>query len=363
MKKCIFQNGLALGNAHDACSCSNINVDWIFKHPSNLLWVDKILVTKDMFKNIVSSDVDMKDTRYSAVEKSVKLIYQILDSVGLVQIIDDNIISSEERDAIYRQMADDIKDMEIRECDESNSELFSIGNYEYCIPALWTLYASILVSIKTNSSFSLDEREFNYLSYLLNATAQPVIPARSSSAITSVMEVFLPEMKLGHDYLFDSNCPECANKIKCSDSYLSVIESQTFAILKERGREEIIQLQEVLDGICQKYFNDLTVDIAPKELLRQLNIEKQKVQEKVLAKYQKVERWSSLASTIVSVGTAGAALLGHPVLSAALAVSIPVIDGINKRAHSDNEGYKWVNFVNSRIQNTAQLLAPMSDRE
>ena len=47
MTKNILITGLALGKETEMCSCSNVRTDWLFDRPSDLLWADKIIVTKN----------------------------------------------------------------------------------------------------------------------------------------------------------------------------------------------------------------------------------------------------------------------------------------------------------------------------
>lgn len=105
-----FQTGLAFGNENGVCELCNLNYSWLFNAPSNLLWVDKIVVTKPIW-DIISGKGDASEEKNTndqgvIIHKSAKLAYEILNSVGLVEIVDSNEIGKEESDIIFNQIED-----------------------------------------------------------------------------------------------------------------------------------------------------------------------------------------------------------------------------------------------------------------
>lgn len=50
----LFQTGLALGNISGNCEACNIDLSWLYRTPSKLLWLDKIVVTDHLWNLLVS---------------------------------------------------------------------------------------------------------------------------------------------------------------------------------------------------------------------------------------------------------------------------------------------------------------------
>lgn len=96
----MFQTGLALGNLSGNCEACNIDLSWLYSSPSKLLWLDKIVVTDYLWKLLDNPNLakygeinDGDNLRRITYDKSNKLVFEILDSVGLIERISDNFVS------------------------------------------------------------------------------------------------------------------------------------------------------------------------------------------------------------------------------------------------------------------------------
>lgn len=259
MKK-ILQTGLAFGIENGSCSACNLNYSWIFGTPSNLLWVDKIVVTKSIW-DIVTKETNFpieKDEKHNVIRdyrigKTIKLVFEILNSVNLIEILDSNQITEEDSNLIYNQINEDINLLKNNGMVKSDDgHMYSIDNYEYCIPMLWTLYASLVFSRRNNCNFSLDNSELSYLQTLLPIKlGRNISIGEKTSAISEVLELFIPEVDLWPEYLFQdlNHCNRCINIRKCNDSYLGDVEKRLFNLLEQREHEEIIEFCRVLDSM------------------------------------------------------------------------------------------------------------------
>lgn len=351
MKK-IFQTGLAFGNENGVCELCNLNYSWLFNTPSNLLWVDKIVVTKPIW-DIISGKGDASEDKNAndqgvIIHKSAKLAYEILNSVGLVEIVDSNEIGKEESDIIFNQIEEDLELLQRQGViNRKDSHLYYIGENGYCQPALWTLYASLLYSRKNNCNFSLEEQELFYLRQLLRYKMnREVSVGRKASAVNEVLEMYLPEVRIWPDYIFSDKdrCETCRNMIKCNDSYLVHIEKRLFKLLQDREHDEILEFCQILDKICDEKFKE-AYEISPQDLIKELNIEKVKIQQRIKNVYAKVGKWSKIITTI-SAGLSLGTIFGHPELTAIGGVGVFASQTVDKINDYYKSKYNWVNFVN-----------------
>ena len=154
MKK-LFQTGLALGNISGNCSACNIDLSWLYHTPSKLLWLDKIVVTDYLWNLLVSpprtvykEDHDINTYQRDLMQKTGKLVFELLDSVGLIEHISDNFVSDDNYEAINKQIDSDFDLLlELGKVKTEDSHRYSIGECQYCKPRLWTLYFSLLAAI------------------------------------------------------------------------------------------------------------------------------------------------------------------------------------------------------------------------
>lgn len=268
----------------------------------------------------------------------------------MVEIVDSNGISDEEGDLIYNQIKDDINWLrEIGLASTQDDHMYSIGDYEYCVPILWSLYAEMLFSRRSNCNFCLDDRELAFLQTLLPLKlGQEVTIGRKSNAVAEVLEMYIPEVKLWPDYLLanPTTCNACANMKKCDNSYLNSIEKNLFVLLKQRENEEILEFRNVLDSLCDTKFKNAT-EINPCDLIRELNIEKVKVQQKINKSHGQVKRWSRIIG-IISAGLSLGALFGKDTLAAIGGVGVFASETIEQLNEYIQKKYNWISFVNQQ---------------
>lgn len=344
MSKNILVTGLVLGKETDMCSCDNINTGWLFNRPTDLLWADKIIITQNEWNVVASRDTD-------AVEKAVKLFFETLKAEGLIQIIPDSIISQSRSESILKNLESDLLLIEDLYTipDKENDPIMRMGQYHFCVPSLWTLYAAIEISREYNASFSLEHDELAYLSALIPRKYDKEIKAGRNIAMDEVLSLFLPSVKLGHDFLWSStrktkSCQECSHMKNCSDSYLSIIEGQMEYLLKLRQLDEIRMTCETMDRICERSIEKGVV-LSGDELWDDIQEEADKVGAITRKKLKKVNTWKKV-STYVSIGLSASSFL-NPIIGATAA--IPAIAGQVLSSVEDNmkKETSWVNFVNN----------------
>lgn len=354
MKK-LFQTGLALGNISGNCSACNIDLSWLYHTPSKLLWLDKIVVTDYLWNLLVSpprtvykEDHDINTYQRDLMQKTGKLVFELLDSVGLIEHISENFVSDDNYEAINKQIDSDFDLLlELGKVKTEDSHIYSIGECQYCKPRLWTLYFSLLAARRLDANISLDKEELFYLRTLLPLKLYgDVSVSRSSNAINEILEMKIPQVNIWPKLAFNDKekCFMCANLDKCNDSYLLDLEKKLFTLLEYRQHDEIQEFCTVLNRICNtRFINQYEVDSA--ELLRELNIEKVKIQARLNKTYKKVDNWVKVVGTISAALSLGA-IFNCPELSPIGAVGLFSSNVGEKINDYFKNKYRWVNFVN-----------------
>lgn len=342
MSKNILITGLILGKETQMCPCNNINVGWLFDRPTDLLWADKIILTQNEWEELIT-DAE------SAISKTTKLIFERLQAEGLVQIIPDTIITPSRAETIMESIETDLGLIEdlYTESDKDNDPVMKMGQYHFCIPSLWTLYAAIELSWYYNASFSLTQDELAYLMALIPRKFEREILTGRNMAIDEVLSLYLPSVKLGHAYLFDSEkgeCSKCAHSADCSNKYLIEIEKQLESILKLRQYDEIRKTCEVMDKICERSAMEGHV-LTGEELWGDLQEEAIKTAKTTKSKLHKIKLWRKISS-YVSIGL-GFSSFFNPLLGAGAAIPALAGEILSSCGENTKKETSWVNFVNN----------------
>ena len=349
MPKSILLTGLILGKETDMCPCLNINFRWLFERPSDLLWMDRIIVTRNEWTEIMKNGGDSDEGNVYAQQRAIKLIFERLHSEGLVQIVSDTIIGHTRAESILQTVSSDlelIKDL-YKDSKAKNDSVLTMGQYHFCVPSLWSLYAAIELSRELNASFSLEEDELAYLLALIPRKFSMDIKSGRNIAMNEVLSLYLPSVQLGHEFLSannDGQCNDCVHLSECKSSYLSEIEKQIDGILRLRQYDEIRMTCEIMDKICERSSKTGHV-LTGEELWDDLQMEANETEKRIRRVLRKVKSWRKI-STFVSIGLGAASFL-NPVVGATAA--IPAIAG--QLLASTEERLKkeksWVNFVNN----------------
>lgn len=344
--KNILQSGLALGIPTQHCICTNMDFKWIL-NPANFLWVDNVIVTESMWSIITGNGAlgFVEKTKQDPFSKTVRLIYSILNDVGIVKVISDKSITQEEGDSLYNKILEDIE--LLGDSVKEQGSRMKIGRYCYCAPSLWSLYAALYLSRNNNACFMLNQSEVSFLKKILPLKYdQQIRIASSNTAINEVLNMKLPKFDLWHPYLADAanKCNQCVNEEKCKDEYLSVIEKQVFNLLEYRERDEIKQLCFLMDRICSERFKE-EYEIDPKDLLHEINVEKLKVQRKLNTTYKNIEKWKNVVMTI-SAGLSLGGFFGYGTISAIGGVGLLASNVIGSNIEQLEKKHRWVNLFN-----------------
>lgn len=345
MSKDIVLTGLALGGFSGICPCSNLDFSWAFMTPSNLLWMDKLIVTEEI-KDLIENNY----TR-NAEERAINIIFQKLEDAGIVEVVK-NKFDANMGERLMQDVSSDfdlIKDqLEIKTSGRGKNKQtdYYIGNYHYCLPSLWTLYAAIYISYDLNASFYLSEREYCYLAKLIPKKYGRTLPTGGNAAIEEVLQLYLPNLFVGHSYLFCDHkeyCEQCVHESQCKDTFLHDIEKQMDTVLSYRQYDEVRRTCEVMDKICERSRNAGKV-LTGMELWNDLIEEANIVKEKSIHALKNIKTWSRI-STAVSIGFTAMSFI-NPVLGATSAVGIAASHGLAEKEKAIAKDLNWVNFIN-----------------
>jgi len=347
MKDKLFITGLALGIDNDACQCSNFNVNWLFTHPSTLLWAKKIVVSKTIFKIIKDGHAssELKSGKQDEMSLAIKMIFELLDSYGMIDVVDTSrIITKELQEQIYSSIDEDLKLLAV-ENDESGCIIKDKNGYSYCIPKLWTAYASIIYSRLLNARCLSNESDLNFFKFKFeNGSEYAKELKHKPEVFQKLFDVYLPNEPIAHPYLFDykTQCIVCKNEKECKDNYLIDIEKNIHKIVRLREQDEVQEIISIINRIYESVDRaDYESDII--DVRRSFELVITKTNKKLKRTMPQVKQWTTL-STIVSIPITLAGLVTNQndlaMSGAALAASLKVFDEYLK--YYDGK-FKWVN--------------------
>ncbi len=57
------------------CTCPDINYGWLITRPSDLLWMDKLIVTRNEWNELMKGGEEVSEEDFSAMKNAVKLVF------------------------------------------------------------------------------------------------------------------------------------------------------------------------------------------------------------------------------------------------------------------------------------------------
>ncbi len=362
MKK-ILQTGLAIGLDYEACNVCNVDFNWMFTSPSSFIWLDKVVVPRSIWDIIQEYDTPSTHTGQDVMSqetkrnRAIKLVYDILNSANLVEIIEKDAISNEESEMIHSQIVSDVQlllDYHYLKA-ENDMHFISPNNDMFCYPSLWALYATDFLSIKYNTAVGLSYEYMDYLRNLLSLKRQIEVPvlSKSSRVISDVLEMVLPQVSIWQPYVCEdeNRCIQCARHKDCSDGYLSQVEKNIFSVLKLREQDEVQEFCQILDKISHEKFKEAAL-INPEDFIREINVECIKTQRKIKKVNKNVERWTNVLATI-STSLGASAILYPDISPYALGSTLVtfISEYICRRNNAKRKQASWVELWNGHIEN------------
>lgn len=349
----VLVTGLALGKEIGACDACNFDFDWLIRYPSVILWTDKILVADTIWNTVSHGRFPPKSKELA---KSLQLIFDILRSEGIVEVVKPSeIISPDLKDDIYTGVYKD-RDLlakffpdhvTLGDEDEVPGQMF-IDGLEYCTPHLWTIYAGFVLAKAWNAHCLFNMRVFNYCRYKFGLTNFPKEGEPGGiESFQAVFEAYVPNRSIFPEYVYISKdmCFKCENERSCKDTYLSNVESNLKSILSWRDYDEIQQLKSVIDDIVHRR-NKLGGLINPSDILHDFRNKQDKIRKRVKLIFPKLKRWANVTTMLsIPVAVAGVST-GHPLITVSAAGLAGLSQLAKELVDSLSSKYSWIGFVN-----------------
>jgi len=355
----VLVTGLAIGKEFGACLACNIDFEWVINYPSVLIWSDKIILTTSTW-DIIKKNVIPIPSDNPCLEKCLKLIFEIAEAEGLIEIKDSTaIISDNLSDNIFKVVDNDIKLLsenysenvvKLGNDNKVPGQIF-IENEEYCSPRLWIINASLLLARAWNAQVLFDTSVLKYCKYKfgLNSIKNNI----KTNVFNSIFKTYVPNELTIPYYLFgkDGKCSICKDITKCKEKYLIDFENELKELIKWRNYDEIYQIKDVINDIVNKSkkSNDM---LTSKDVIEEFNNRQQKITKRMKLIFPKIRRWTSI-TTILSIPVTVAGIATSNLLIAAAGAGVGgtsklIDEGLNYLTSK----YSWVGFLNKNVDKT-----------
>lgn len=343
----ILITGLPLSNPEPEHAPCNIVYTDLFLHPSYVLWADRILIPKPIWALLSKENFGR-----GKGEGILKLIVDMLLDAGIASIIDTSTyLTTATWEKIDKQI---IKDIELlktvySQTDTKLSEemVLKIESHEYCIPRLRYIYASLLVSNKTNSQCVFDADAISFCSSKFGISLNnPTLKNKmENDGLCEVFSSILPDDLWAPAKLIMSGCRTCKKMgDTCFDTFLAETENELKRYLEWRDYDEIHQIKEVVNRIITQR-NKRDGLLMPKDIRREFEQEKDKHNRILHKRFHTAKRWSRFITLLSVPAGIFNFTSGNPVVGV-VSESIAAMGAITSFAIEEyEEKHNWINFT------------------
>lgn len=344
----LIMTGLSIATTEGDCFPCNYDIDWLIKEPSSLLWADDLMVASQI-RDVILDERFLR----GPLAKATKLIFEILDAEGMVSIIDPKVyFTNELSDTILRQASLDFNWFSeahpelMIEIKEHDLTMLALGNYNYCIPKIRSIYTALVYGQFFNGTCMFGDDAHLYCENAFSRLRRDdAVEPSALKVFTEIFSAQLPNLMLYHDFALrqDSDCMKCATSSYCVNDYLTITESNTRKILKWRSYDEVEAMKATIVSIVRDLSSiNNSMDIGE---IKRLYEEKRRVLSRRLNKvFPKINRWSNV-TTMISLPIA---LLGAASGSGLTMLTAGAVGGIASFANQAmkylTSKYSWVTF-------------------
>lgn len=349
----LLMTGLA-SSCTDEFRISNIDYSWLIKNPSSLLWADNIFLT-----NYMKDSLFIKDNL--PMDKSLNLVFDVLDDYGIIKFKNSKRLYNEKvANELEKVIQDDLnimsdnEDIKIEKCDKKDSRNIHVGNLQYCLPQLQSIYASLIISESWNAHCLFSDASINFLKYKLNFFPEKSNVQPLTYSFEKIFNLILPDVNLFPDYSLINNpseCEKCIHINNCDSTYLDSLENNLREYLEFRDFEEITQIKNVINELNQKIkSNDLLID--SDLVIKEFQEQKRLIYKKMHTSYPKMKKWSNY-SMIVSSAIGVTGFLSGSTILTGIGIGLDALSVLaDNRLDNIEEKNKWVGFkVEDKIFN------------
>lgn len=340
----VFITGTAVGNELGLCAPCSLDFSWLIENPATLIWTDKIAITKKSLDIYLTKKTNKMD-------KTIKLILEIIKSNNLLDIIEINEDLKKWIEPYYNKSVEEFKKLttnlpiiNVSKNDENIVEEIKIKDYYYCLPYVASLYTQIGIANKIGANCLFSEKDYTYL--------ENINKIDKARIYNEIFNVYFPN-ELIHNYAYENEerCIECINFNECKDIYLKEVEKNTLQILKWRNYDEIQMAKHGIDKII-KQKELLKENYNIEDIKKEFNEKQNKINKNIKKVFPKIRRWSNLAtilSTPTTIYSAVNSNLQATIVSAGIGGLSKIIDEGLKYYENKNN---WVSFINkNRLTN------------
>lgn len=336
----VFVTGTAVGNELELCEPCSLNFSWLIENPATLIWTDKIAITK--------KSLDLYLTKNNnKMEKTIKLILEIIKSNNVLDIIEINQDLKKGIEPYYEKSVDEFKELTTKlpivnasVNNENIVEEIKIKDYYYCLPYVASLYTQIGIANEIGANCLFSEKDYTYL--------ENINKVDKARIYNEIFNVYFPN-ELIHSYAYENEerCMECIKFNECKDNYLKEIEENTLQLLKWRDYDEIQMAKHEIDKII-KQKELLNESCKVEDIKKEFNEKQNKINKNIKKIFPKIRRWTNLAtilSTPATIYSAVNANLQATIVSASIGgVSKAIDEGLKYYENKNN----WVSFINKK---------------
>lgn len=350
MGNSVLVTGLGVGYELGVCGACNSNFYWLIDNPSILIWTDKIYITKRIWEDI---NDDTRREEWTKFDNAIKLIMNILDDYGMIEVIDPlDIFEKSFGDIIEEQVHNDQLAMienysHISLGDKNVPGEMYINDLHYCSPYIASMYVSMSLANHLDSSCLFDERDMNYMNHKFGLQIPNVSNAKYNKAFSEVFSIVLPDELVLHNFAFENfeKCETCMKLDECGEKYLFEIEENTKKMLKWREYDSIYQARDVIDNLA-RIKGDIRTDKDINDVIAMFDKKVRKINTTVNKRFPRIKRWTNLAAMVSVPVALGTLMTGNIELSVASAS----ITGMSKVADEFMKYYaeknNWIGFIN-----------------
>ena len=343
----VLITGLGVGKALDLCYECNLDFSWLVDNPSTLLWADKILLPRECF--------DFVKTTNKRLDVIIDITLETLDKKNLLEKLPNNIkYTDEEQLRIYAQF---LRDRElllkyfpktIRKGEDDDHKEFFIEDYHYCAPYIASLYGAMELANKNKAQCLFNKNDAMYLKYLngIKSNNQEPINKIYSEIFSTLLpnESLIPILAIHNE----ENCKSCKHEDSCKEEYDNYTKTLN-SILSYRNYDELFQARKNVEKIISKK-GEIRDDKDVAEVISQFNEKKDTINKNIYKLFPKIKRWTNmvtLLSTPVTIGSGVLAALGNtnpivPIISGSV---VAIDEGIKKAMENYTDNNRWVSFL------------------
>ena len=322
------------------CEPCSLNFSWLIENPATLIWTDKIAITK--------KSLDLYLTKNNnKMEKTIKLILEIIKSNNVLDIIEINQDLKKGIEPYYEKSVDEFKELTTKlpivnasVNNENIVEEIKIKDYYYCLPYVASLYTQIGIANEIGANCLFSEKDYTYL--------ENINKVDKARIYNEIFNVYFPN-ELIHSYAYENEerCMECIKFNECKDNYLKEIEENTLQLLKWRDYDEIQIAKHEIDKIIkQKELLNESCNV--EDIKKEFNEKQNKINKNIKKIFPKIRRWTNLATILSTPATIYSAVndnLQATIVSASIGgVSKAIDEGLKYYENKNN----WVSFINKK---------------